>query len=319
MASEEKSVTIPKWNGKPETFPRYAEQIEVLALYYDLGKVMIKTEMSACPTKSVYNGLDKTSTDPNVIQQIKLYKGNNRLCAIFVLGQQSNLGLAAMKATKSIDHPQGVLWKAMEKLKTRHKPRDVTAEIELEAELKNIEFKGANDYYNEVLDVNSRFDTAKTDTELIKIMAAKVKSATYVNKILHHLRQPTANHSLEEMCNKIAKVQRLTKSTGKPKSDGKEVTLANAEANKGFKGKCNKCGQVGHKKKDCPQKQGGGENNSSKECTGCGRKGHTAENCWKTHPDKAPQWYKDKVGSNKSEAAGGSVEVMLASIPQDFA
>ena len=89
MALEEKSVTIPKWNGKPETFPRYAGQIEALALYYDLGEVMIETKMASCSTKSVYDGLQKSSTDPNVIQQIKSYKGNNKLCAIFVLGQQS--------------------------------------------------------------------------------------------------------------------------------------------------------------------------------------------------------------------------------------
>ena len=49
----------------------------------------------------------------------------------------------------------------------------------------------------------------------------------------------------------------------------------------------------------------------------CGRKGHLKSGYWKKHPEKAPQWWRDLQA--KGEAAGGSVEIMVASVEADFA
>ena len=51
-----------------------------------------------------------------------------------------------------------------------------------------------------------------------------------------------------------------------------------------------------------------------KKCSHCNKPGHEEANCWKKHPDKAPEWFKNR--SNSGEAAGSSVEVMLADIEQ---
>ena len=66
----------------------------------------------------------------------------------------------------------------------KNKPKDVSAEIELDAELKKIQFRNANDYYNNVVVVTAQFDVTKLDTDLIKIMAKKVHSSVYVKETL---------------------------------------------------------------------------------------------------------------------------------------
>ena len=58
-----------------------------------------------------------------------------------------------------------------------------------------------------------------------------------------------------------------------------------------------------------------------KECTGCGKSGHLEDNCWKSHPDKASQWY--KVAQKRMEASSIIVDVVLMSVDitndgQDF-
>ena len=74
-------------------------------------------------------------------------------------------------------------------------------------------------------------------------------------------------------------------------------------------------------RKDCPlQKQGnggsgGGGNN--KTCLHCNKKGHEKQDCWKLHPEKMPQWIKDKMNNKSTKAAGAGVEVMLSQVEAD--
>ena len=39
----------------------------------------------------------------------------------------------------------------------------------------------------------------------------------------------------------------------------------------------------------------------SKKCPHCKRKWHSPEDCWKLHPDKAPEWFKEQKNKNKSK------------------
>ena len=83
-------MTIPKWDGKSETCPRYLVQVEALAKYYECGEAIDETDMANFPKKSEYAALDLTLTDDKA--KAKLYKQNKRICAIMVLGKGSDHG-----------------------------------------------------------------------------------------------------------------------------------------------------------------------------------------------------------------------------------
>ena len=103
--------------------------------------------------------------------------------------------------------------------------------------------------------VTARYEVTKLDTDLIKIMSMKVQSTVFVDKILNHLDDSNNPDNLEKICNDIAKIQRLEKSTGKPSQEGggKETNLASAEGGGMFKGICGHCNKkCGYKRKDCP-------------------------------------------------------------------
>ncbi len=53
-------------------------------------------------------------------------------------------------------------------------------------------------------------------------------------------------------------------------------------------------------------------------CNHCHKKGHVEADCWKKHPEKIPQWMRDKQAKRaekkKSASETGGVEVVVASI-----
>ena len=174
-SNSEKSLTIPKWDGKSETCPRYLVQVEALTKYYECGEAMDETDMANCPTKSEYAVLDLTQISGKA--KAKFYKQNKRICAIMVLGQGSDHGLAVIQETKTPNHPHGLAWKIVGAMMKKNKPKDASAEIEMDGELEKISFGTAQDYYNQVVAVIARYDVKKTNTELIKLMAKIVLKA----------------------------------------------------------------------------------------------------------------------------------------------
>ena len=326
MSADSKSLSgVPKWDGKQATAGMYISKLEALLEYHDSGDAIDRSAMANCPTKSEYDGLG--TTDANDIQKAMLYRQNKRACAIIVLGQTSDHGLAIIAKTKTSDHPHGLAHEFVETMKRKNKPKDTSAEIEMEAELHGVKFQSANDYYNDIVAVTSRFEVTKSDTELIKIMSTKVQSTVFADKILMHL-DSTNPDDLEQLCNEISKIQRLARTTGKTNRDngGKETNLASAEGGGGtFKGICGHCNKkCGYMRKDCPlRKQGNGGSGGSggggndKTCSHCNKKGHESKDCWKLHPEKIPQWIKDKMNNKSTEAAGAGVEVMLSQVEVD--
>ena len=72
----------------------------------------------------------------------------------------------------------------------------------------------AKDYYNLVVTVIARYEVTKTETELVKIMTKKANSLMYTKMVIEHLNLTATSHDLEEICQEISEVQRLTKATG---------------------------------------------------------------------------------------------------------
>ena len=66
----------------------------------------------------------------------------------------------------------------------------------------------------------------------------------------------------------------------------------------GFKGKCHKCGKIGHKARDCREKT-----NYKKKvrCFYCKKEGHKIENCWKKKNDEKGEQAHQATDNNESD------------------
>ena len=309
MSSEtdHKSLSgVPRWDGKEETCPRYMAVFEAIGEYHGCEDVFDTVAMTTCPTKSEYDLLiviAAATVTADQLKQIKLYKDNKRMCAYYTLGQETDSGLAVISKTKTSDFPQGRIIKVMESLRGRNKPNDASAEIRLDAKLDAIRFTTGRKFYDSQVEVLAKFDVGKTDTDLIKLLAKKVGDPTFAKLIIDHLNKDPVHHDIQTICTEISQVQDLMAATGAAKSTGgggKEVQLTSTEQYT-FKGVCGHCKKkAGHKRAGCPDRKqgggGGGGSGSNKTCNHCGSKGHIKDKCWKKHPDKSPEWYKNSRG-----------------------
>ena len=81
--------------------------------------------------------------------------------------------------------------------------------------------KGANDYFNACVLIQAKFDMACDDTKLIKIMAKKIKSDTFLALIIGHLMQ-TPPDNFEAVCDEINVIQRMTDWSHRICTEGRE-------------------------------------------------------------------------------------------------
>ena len=78
---------------------------------------------------------------------------------IIMLGQDSDHSLVAIRqAVEKGVHPHGLGYKFVNMLEEKHKHCDASVRILLSAELRDIQFKMANKYYNDVVAVLARFE-----------------------------------------------------------------------------------------------------------------------------------------------------------------
>ena len=182
--------TVLIWDGKTTTTAMYIAKLEAMMEYHDSGDAMDKAIMATCPTKTEYDCF-VVSTDPDEKKLAKLYQMNKRACAIMVIGQKTNHGLVMIEKTKTVNYPHGLAWEAIETMKRKNKPKDMSAEIKMEAELHKVQFQNSIDYYNDIVNVTSNYEVRKSDTELIKIMSTKVNSTMFTSMIPTHTEDAT--------------------------------------------------------------------------------------------------------------------------------
>ena len=320
--SDTARIKTPSWDGTAEKAPMYIIKFKAMAECSDYGDALDAAMVAGMINATGYAAAtDKNSAD------CKLYEKNRRLGGLFVLGQDSVHGLAMFQSTVTIEHPHGIINNALAKMESKFRPSDTTAELELDTALEAIRFSRADEYYNQVIKARSQYAVTKSESDLIKLMARKVNSATYSKMILDHLGTGAAD--FERICTEISGVQRLagvgTGSRPNNKNQGKEIAVVNQDGAKtgNFKGECNFCKKVcGYRIRDCPLKKaqdaksggGGGSGGSARVCNFCGKRGHGEDGCWKKNPDKAPDWLKEKWAKSGGGKETGNVEVCVAAI-----
>ena len=201
------------------------------------------------------------------------------------------------QATVDATNEHGKIADVMVRMGEKYQPSDTTAELELDSALEVLKFGGdANAYYNSVIKTKTQYAVAKSDDDLIKLMATKINSATYAKMIVDHLNSVAANN-FELICTQISTVQRLAgiSNSKSKKSSDKEIAVVGTET--------------------ATEKKKAGKNVT---CNHCQKKGHKEEECWKKYPDQIPQWVRDKQKKKaekaKAESETGGVEVTVAAI-----
>ncbi len=94
----------------------YISKLEAMMEYHDSRDSMDSAIIATCPTKTQYDAY-VVDNDNNEKKLAKLYQQNKRACAIMVIGQKTNHGLAMINKTKLDDYPHGIACKAIETMK----------------------------------------------------------------------------------------------------------------------------------------------------------------------------------------------------------
>ena len=66
MSDQSKGLSVPKWDGKEESCPRYLAKLKALAEYYNCGDALDEgIMMSECPDESEFKSLQTQSVLSN--------------------------------------------------------------------------------------------------------------------------------------------------------------------------------------------------------------------------------------------------------------
>lgn len=313
--SDLKGIHIQKWDGKKESFDKFDAQVQSVAVLLGCEDALDESLMTALlPTDTEYAGYDQAAINGANAGNAKMYQDNKKMCALLVLAQGSSHGLAMINKTKGPDKKYGRADQIMKSMKKKYAPEDVGATIELELALDKIPFKFANDFYNQVVATTAMYGCTMDEKQLCTLAAKKCKSSVYVKMILDHIKTNACN--FEEIMDDVTEIQRSSKAFGDEDARKKEKEVAlNAVGGGDGKTKCPVNGCNGyHKKSECPKLKA---EKDKKKCSGCGKQGIDEKDCWKCHPDKAPEWWKNQ---RKKNVAGSNVEITLACLErQDFA
>ena len=63
--------------------------------------------------------------------------------------------------TENDDHPNGLEWEFVQKTKKANKPSDASAMIEMDVKLDSLQFKGARDFYNNMIGTLDKCNVTK--------------------------------------------------------------------------------------------------------------------------------------------------------------
>ena len=87
---------IPVWDGKVESCERHLPKLEAATEYQGCGDTVDPTKMRGYPTKAEYS---KLGTTGKAEEKKVLYDSNKQMCAVVVLGQETDCRMAPLGKT----------------------------------------------------------------------------------------------------------------------------------------------------------------------------------------------------------------------------
>ena len=141
--SEEKTTTIPKFDGKDEKYDMWKTKFRSWCNLNKCGAAIKKDFESPDTEDTEY----ETPTE----EQKKLIKNrdmNTKAMHGMTISFQKESLMNIIHKTASDKYPSGIAWKTMEALEMKYRPDDDTSKIEKTTALNKIEFKEKDDPLN---------------------------------------------------------------------------------------------------------------------------------------------------------------------------
>lgn len=311
-----KGLPLPVFTGEREKFQMFWTRFMAYAHVMRFAEGLMDTLNPNLPADDTTASALNPATAANAAA-IKAWKANDLAMANFTMAFQTEQLLQLVYAASSTEWPQGRADLVVAALKRKYQPTDVMAMAEMKVALGKIKMKkdeAPSTLFEQMSGLENRYQTLLDNNEKVATVlsvAPKEYMSVITSERRHQGTALTADHIQEAMM----ELYRAThEAKGQESGDKEEMALI------AFKGKCNKCGKVGHKAADCKSKGGTqpGKQRFKGKCNNCGKQGHKATDCWLLEENKAkrPAGYK-VAGSELGNTAVDKTEMLLTHVDLD--
>ena len=144
---------ISYWDKKAESLGVFIHKIQAYAKFIGVREGLNPILMMNCPTQLEYGAIDVVKPENQTL--VDLYKANETLCAILVLGHGKRYGMALLSKTKS-EYPNGLAWEFARKNSKPNLPSGVSTVINIVVGLDQLQPKGVRNFDSKVVGVMDR-------------------------------------------------------------------------------------------------------------------------------------------------------------------
>ena len=289
--SEIKSICVLEFNGKTSDWEGWSEKFKARAKRKGYKDLLLGKKNS--PTDSEYQqALAVSPETPTSKETIVLAELNEEAYEDIILSidhgtKQGKVAFSLIKNCKSSDYPEGNCKLAWDRLVAKYAPKTAPSLLKLKKQFANSSLK--NEVYPD--EWVTELESLRNDMDSISL-SSKMSDQDFMIHILNNLPE-SYDVILDGMESRLmlpdSDPNKLTIENIRDKLNSRFERIANSESaredeqalaaySKQYKGRCSKCGEYGHKSRDCEDDKKGGSSFKG-SCFYCGEKGHVIADC----------------------------------------
>ena len=207
---------------------------------------------------------------------------------------EGKVAYCAVKACKSNKLPKGDAALAWKTLKERYEGKSVPNVISLEEAYGNCKLKGKTHpetWITQMQEMRNRLQGMQVsinDQNFMRHLMTRLPKGYQMQKEFLMDAMEKGTLTVQMIRQRLTRRYEEMYGTGHdPLKEGVKEDSIEETALMGYKGKCNECGEYGHKARDCPNKKNDDDGDKKKKsgypfkgvCFVCGKKGHKAYEC----------------------------------------